>query len=472
MHKMCIMPDPLEAFRGVAQPCLDRKCNALVASFMAQMQFLNAPPEWRSLSTSVIFVPPDYAVPGYIGERIFEWDRFRAARGIVSFEKLESLFRGIEAGRLNKDCIPDGWTEEISLFDDSARPPPFQKTFFHEPAMYSRPRIDFPSYQVAAYGASTTNDADFWEAFSMLGRKLSAWNTPFDGLEGLAQDLMLPSVPQQAQVPTVQLISPFWVKLLGVRPNQSSRKAVITIESIWGELPPELSISLIPLDGLRRSRRLMVAELKWDRDLGTMFRTEVPAEEGPLKVCLNFAGETISSEMTGLGSSRLVSHLIADPEAAWLRSCLLGKESKDSQNFEIACAWLFHLLGFSSTHHGYKRLQRTVDVLAFLDEQQVIFIECSVEQPDSAKLNDVKTRAENFSSASTRPGREMTVLSIVATNAPTKPEPSLAPEVLVLDRGDLAHLLEQLEHGVHAADLFEEFLQKRDQQVQLVQYTS
>jgi len=169
----------------------------------------------------------------------------------------------------------------------------------------------------------------------------------------------------------------------------------------------------------------------------------------------------------------VVSHLIADPEATWLKSCLTGKDSQTSDLFEMAVTWLLHLLGFASVRYGYKRLQRSVDVQAFLDDAHVLFAECSVELPDSTKLQDVKHRAKSLEAAAAQSGRMVHVVPTIFTSASSaSSERAFDAGVVVFARDELSELLERALRGDSPHAVFEEVEQRRDQQIAIATITS
>jgi hypothetical protein len=204
-----------------------------------------------------------------------------------------------------------------------------------------------------------------------------------------------------------------------------------------------------------------------------ILRRELPVGEGPISVCLNFGNESIATYVMGLGSSRVVSHLIADPEGAWLRSCLIGKDSQNGDWFEVGVTCLFHLLGFASVRYGYRRLQRSVDVQAFLDDARVIFAECSVELPDSAKLQDVKHRARSLEAAAKQSGRLVHVVPTIFTSASSvNSERASDPDVIIFAREAIDALLERALRGDSPHDVFEEIEQQRYRQIAIATMNS
>src|SRR5207245_156326 len=109
------MTASLDSFRKFAEPKLGRHCDALLSTFVFRQDYIGGSPDWVSLSTRIVLIPPGLAIPGPIGERIFESGRFRAARGIVRNSRLSALLNGFERGQLLRDGLPEGWTEPIVL---------------------------------------------------------------------------------------------------------------------------------------------------------------------------------------------------------------------------------------------------------------------------------------------------------------------------------------------------------------------
>ena len=472
------MTASLDSFRKLAEPNLARHCDALLSTFVFRQDYIGASSEWVSLSTRIVLIPPGLAIPGPIGEKIFESGRFRAGRGIVRGSRLSALLNGFERGQLLPDGLPEGWTEPIMLaegghlehrsldeprfFDSSFRPT-------HLPWQVS-------GYEVSDLSTTSTGDSGFWTAFDRMQRELTAWDPPYLGMAGLARELLLPTVPARNIVRLAQVLSPVWVQLVEVAPAPDRRTMRVTVRSEWNPVPPEATLSVIPHQSGSSGRRMSLTEPGWAAEVqqgALILRCELPVGDGPISVCLNFGDESIATCVTGLGSSRVVSHLIADPEATWLKSCLTGKDSQTSDLFEMAVTWLLHLLGFASVRYGYKRLQRSVDVQAFLDDAHVLFTECSVELPDSTKLQDVKHRAKSLGAAAAQSGRMVHVVpTVFASTSSASSERASDPEVVVFAREGISELLERALRGDSPHAVFEEIEQRRDQQIAIATMTS
>jgi hypothetical protein len=472
------MTASLDSFRKLAEPNLAHNCDALLSTFVCRQHCVGGSPEWVSISTRIMLIPPGLVIPSPAGERIFESGRFRAAKGIVTSGRLSALLDGFEHGRLLPDGLPEGWTEPIVL----TAGPQSGNRLLDEPRFFdsSFPPKHLP-WQVSGYGVTEhyvtgSEDPGFWAAFDRMQRELTAWDPPYPGMAGLARDLLLPTVPARNIVRLAEVLSPFWVQLVEVAPARDRRTIRIVVRSDWNPVPPQVTLSVIPHGSDFRGRRMSLTESGWATAVqqgALILKCDLPVGEGPISVCLNFGNESIATCITGLGSSRVMSHLIADPEANWLKSCLTGKDSQTADLFEAAVTWLLHLLGFASVRYGYKRLQRSVDVQAFLDDAHVVFAECSVELPDSAKLQDVKHRAKSLEAVAAQPGRVVRVLPTIFTSASSaNSERASDPDVVVFTKEELGELLERALRGDSAHDVFEEIEQRRDRQVEIATMTS
>lgn len=462
----------LDRFREIAAPNLSRGCDALLSTFCFRRDHLGgAPPDWVSLSTRIVLLPPVPPTPGSIETQIFESGRFRAARGIVPGVHVPALLEGIERGYLDRESLPERWSGPILL----AETPTTSQYSFEEPRYFdaSSYEVQLPwpvsGYAITEYHAVDTKDVSFWNELGNLDRVLTAWDPPFAGLSGLAHDLLLPTVPARDVARAVQLISPFWLQLSGVASSPDRSQVAVTVRSEWDPLPSEVNLSVISHVDPRNRWRIPLDAEGWttERDgHALILRRTVRTSDGPTSVCLNFGRETVAKKVTGLGSTRVVAHLVADPEAAWLRSCLIGKESHNSEAFEVAVAWLFHLLGFASVRYGYKRLQRTVDVEAFLDERAAVFAECTVEPPDSKKIDDVERRAQALMTAATAAQRPLDIIPAVFTSAGmVNAVRTTNSQVIVLPREELADLLDRALRGDAAIRIFEELTERRNAQL-------
>lgn len=473
------MTASLDSFRKLAEPNLARHCDALLSTFVFRQDYIGGSPEWVSLSTRIVLIPPGVTISGPIGERIFHSGLFRAARGIVPSGRVSALLSGFERGRLLPDGLPEQWTEPIALAVGAQ----LEHRSLDGPRFFdsSLPLPNFP-WSVSGYEVSDhvhvtgTADSAFWGAFDRMQRELTAWDPPYLGMAGLSRDLLLPTVPARNIVRVAQAISPVWVQVTELAPAPDRQTLRVTIRSEWDPVPPEATLSVIPHRSGSTGRRMSLTESGWATDVeqsSLILRRELPAGSGPISVCLNFGNESIATYVTGLGSPRVVSHLMADPEATWLRSCLTGKESQTADVFETAVTWLLHLLGFASVRYGYKRLQRTVDVQAFLDDAHVIFAECSVELPDLGKLQDVKHRANVLEAVAAQSGRKVHVLPTVFTSTSSaNSERASDPEVVVIPREELGHLLERALRGDSPHDVFEEIEERRHQQIAIATMNS
>jgi len=432
-----------------------------------------------SLSARIMLIPPGLAIPGPVGEQVFESGRFRAARGIVRSGGVPALLDGFERGRLLPEGLPEGWKEPIAL----AVGPQLEHRSIDEPRFVDRGyRPAHLPWQVSGYEVSdlvhvtSTTDSGFWSAFDRMQRELTAWDPPYLGVSGLARELLLPTVPARDVVRVTEVVSPFWIQLVNVAPAPDRRTIHITVRSEWNPVPPEATLSVIPHRTGSSGRRMSLTESGWAATIqepALILRRELPAGDGPTSVCLNFGNESIATHVTGLASSRVVSHLIADPEAAWLRSCLTGKDSQTADVFEAAVTWLLHLLGFASVRYGYKRLQRSVDVQAFLDDARVVFAECSVELPDSTKLQDVKHRGKSLEATAALSGRLVHVVPTIFTSASSaNSERASDPGVVVFAREEIGELLERALRGDSPHEVFEEIEQRRGRQITIAAMTS
>src|SRR5437868_720821 len=128
------MTASLDSFRKLAEPNLTRHCDALLSTLVFRQQYIGAPPEWVSLSTRIVLIPPGLAIPGPVGEQIFESGRFRAAKGIVRSDRVPALLSGFERGQLFADALPEGWTEPIAL----AVGPDLEHRSLDEPRFFDR----------------------------------------------------------------------------------------------------------------------------------------------------------------------------------------------------------------------------------------------------------------------------------------------------------------------------------------------
>jgi hypothetical protein len=66
----------------------------------------------------------------------------------------------------------------------------------------------------------------------MMQRELTAWDPPYLGMAGLAQELLLPTVPARNIVRLAQVLSPVWVQLVEVAPTPDRRSTILASSSL------------------------------------------------------------------------------------------------------------------------------------------------------------------------------------------------------------------------------------------------
>ncbi len=470
--------DWFKQFIEIAKPNLERRCAALISTLTYQARYLSAEPEWHGVSTRIILVPFT-TVSGPVGPRIFESATFRASRGLVSPEKVGRLLESLGNGVVLPDALPVGWSQAVHLS-------PNTPTQFHQPRFFEADSLRVPlAWRVPGYETSAigVRDGDFdrgiVHALEALERQLPAFDPPFGGIRGLAEEIGLAHAPGPGVATSVvEVIAPLWLTLDDLQRDVREGRLRIKVKSYWTDVGGEASVSIISR-GDPHKTRLPLGEAPWnvgsDSEGARVYTADVRVPDGSVSVHLNYGPENIATILSGVASTPALAHELADPGFAILRSFLLGPVHRKGDNFEVGVAWLLHLAGFRSVRYGLKRLQRAVDVVAYLDDFNLVYGECSVEPPDPDKLSDVASRASALTELATSRGRRpITVLPTIFTAAPSGPlvRERPYPEVLILAREDIEDLLERALRGESAARFYEDLVARRQSQIVMAQLTS
>jgi hypothetical protein len=461
---------PFDEFLRCAAPNLQRRCYCEISALLYRADPNSA---WRGVSVRLTFGPR--GAFGTAGEEVFDSGQFRVRKGVVDRDKVQSLIDAVRTGDMAESVLPDGWGAGFRFGDDS---PGFYGPDFFTPgdaivSNYPRP---YSGYRLQSQAQQRTPP----EAFRLLERTLPASDPPFGGVSGLADEMGLPTVPAFGTSDVLELVSPYWVTIHDARVDRARQIVSVTVKSLWRDLSSDLSVSLIPIiPSPSAKQRIGIDERHWgvsqSAEGGRLFKRDFPIGEGPVEVHLNFRNESIQSTIVGAGSNRLVAHEALDFDCSLLRAFLSGRDSRQGDNFEIAAAWLLHLAGFSACRYGYKRVQRSVDIHAFIGDARALFVECTIEPADADKMNDVISRAKALENlCDERRGGGVRVIPVLFVGAPragidTRESP---PGLIVFALEDLESLLDRVLRGASATEIFDGFASSIEQQELLARFTS
>ena len=171
----------------------------------------------------------------------------------------------------------------------------------------------------------------------------------------------------------------------------------------------------------------------------------------PSVLCVNLDGERIEEQRVGTWSARLRAHEASDPELKKLRERLSVERTK-APWFEEAVAVLLHLAGFAVEH---MRLQsEAFDLLAFGPDERILCIECSVDAPDTDKMQKLLSRTTRLAGTLRRSGQaSISVMSVFFLSIPRDDiaesvrEEALERGLLIVCRQEIEELLEAIEQG-------------------------
>jgi hypothetical protein len=214
--------------------------------------------------------------------------------------------------------------------------------------------------------------------------------------------------------------------------------------------------------------------------------TAVVAEQPPVgdaEVMLVYAGMKVSSEKITVRPPLrtwpvVVAVAALDDQLGLLREGLSGA---DAMRHERAVAHLLGLLGFSSFWWGPNTMQKKLPlpkdapdvVLCSNDQQLVVVIECTTEEPPDKKLRYLVDRTRGVATALTSALKEDApfIRPLLALARPRKNVPQSLFDSLEADGAglmtleDSADLLEMVERGVPRVELmnrFEDLFRRRD----------
>src|SRR6185437_16881454 len=186
---------------------------------------------------------------------------------------------------------------------------------------------------------------------------------------------------------------------------------------------------------------------------------------------LVYAGMKVSSEKITVRSPlrtwpMIVAISALDDQLSLLREGLSGA---DAMRHERAVAHLLGLLGFSSLWWGPNTMQKKLPlprdapdiVLCSNDQQMVVVIECTTEEPPDKKLRYLVDRTRGIATAlaSALKGDTPSIRPLLALARPRKNVPQSLFDALDADNAGLltlddgAELLDMVERGVPRAEL-------------------
>ncbi|MGH7228465.1 MAG: hypothetical protein ACREIH_04550 [Nitrospiraceae bacterium] len=308
---------------------------------------------------------------------------------------------------------------------------------------------------------------DLWDRADAA---LSTTSPPFSSISALARDLGVGPGLQADHRGHVVLVSPYWLRLNDASMITGDASVEVKVLSYWEDLDRKASVALVPRspgDFNRRSFQWLGGD-GWRKspaqEGATVFSANISlaGPEGPCDIFLNYSDRRIDSRVTGLPPNRIVAHEILDPEFKALRTRLLNAKAGRGDRFEEGVAWLLHLCGFSATRYGYKDVQRSTDVIAFLGDAAAIYAECTTAIPDPVKTGTLHSRALELRSAiRTGDGSSIKILSLMFVAKRRTDVPSEVVkmcrgyEVVLVSLEDMEDLLEMARRGEHPVSIFE-----------------
>lgn len=378
----------LQNFLGAASRNLERECSAVVSSIAWFKTDVDA---YINLATQVTLSPPIFAD---ISEKPIAVDvgQMKAYRVVVKHPNVMKVLEVIVGGLLPNEIMPTGWNHNV-LFEGN----PYWA--FHALSSWVGSVEGYSFDSLGARGRSL-HELLPSDQFETIGRCLPTLSHPFRDFSELARAIGINHDLDLSESASVRFLSPEWVKIDEIHVDIPAGRMCVKLHSLWEDCGGKPSISIIPVQPRGADTRAIYAiDDSWQHELiGAKHVFErsfnFPLDSGPLEVHLNIGDRWIERKLAGTGSTKLIAYCQFDPDFSILRKILY--EKKGSSCFEQAVQTLLGLCGFATAYTGAKEYGPSPDLLAFAGQNQILFIECSTENPSEKKVSLLHQRATQY----------------------------------------------------------------------------
>ena len=455
------MASQFDDFLHHAEPNLARACSARVATVA-----LASGDHLTSLLTSVAVGP----APAFAHLR--EAHELKVADAVVMTrviapEHVRALLAAAGSGIIGPDLLSTALPLHVGYLEEPTKSG-FSLSSFLEPRT---PRVKAYDLAFGAYECVSETDQISgvldWRRDDALRRSLPACDLPARDVYDLASCFGIPR--SQSQYRRIALLTPTWVRLSRVEPNASHTAVEVDVQTYWSDGLSDSEIAAIPNDsggtGARFKVPLTHRKPLAGEDPHAMYghaSVPWPSTAGPVSIVLLHEGQRVDSVLAGVANPRVRVHSFFDPGCTLLRKQLAPATRPDRAHFEKGVAALLHLCGFSVEHLGGGKVEKEIDLVAFIEDDPVLFLECTTEPPSSDKLAHCASRsAECLKTLGATPGRGCVAIA-TPTQSPTADDCRRANElgIALLGARDLSAFLEMAERSESARSVLD-FIRQR-----------
>jgi hypothetical protein len=354
--------------------------------------------QWVSFKTKIVLGPHDVSRDDSRSVLV-DLPTFRVIRAVVPPADALDLLSDVANGVVPRSRLPRDVGHDIRFVRSNHEESPPQ--FYDGPTLLTP--LQMASMQVpsaawvqSAGGPTLGNYLAAAElALARIERQLAGQPTPFMGFVGLARDLGLGTGGfTRDHSGSLDLVAPFWTWLGDARATDDG-DLTVEIASSVDVLASRFTLAVDPVEKplIREKKLLGIEGPSWtiEKHAGLTRRWTTLRTRAPTVLSLNFDGESIQQERVGAGNIRVLAHQQNDdPNLQELRKKLSGTAA---ERFQEGVAQLLHMCGFAAEHIFGER--EAVDVIAFADND-VLFVECTLKELDTKKLDKLSARARAF----------------------------------------------------------------------------
>lgn len=388
-------------------------------------------------------------------------DRIGCWQDVLQIRSLGRLVRDLGRGRLKIARTTISVLVDQFVSDRPAAPYRYNNyRFLDRSAVYPRSVWGWSAHGLTAGGDGifdVLNQVD--GGHDALDQMVRASATPFDGIEGLARDVIELHEDLSQRITTFELIAPIRARFERDDCHLQKGSVDIRISVAERQVGEHVQLGFVTRvsGNLPQSGRIPIKKHSWEKDsagvslrLKRRFGQDV-RELGLMLVVGGYCCDrlVISDPQASVENVRIQAYGVFDEDLSRFHEFLAGGRSKSRQyasELEIGVGRLFTFLGFSTDVLGTRnRLDAAVDLLVYADPHPLLFaVECTTGSLTVGGKLEKLTRRTGHLQESVGQHRVLPVIVTSLDRAGVTEEESQQAgvrSVSVLCREDLEHLL-------------------------------